>query len=136
MIGEEGEVVLTKDQEKRLRQMLLAQYEELKERLEQNDGFGLADNLAPEATGELSRYDNHPADLGTEQFEREKDLALAEQARRQLQEIEDALQVMDEGRYGLCQRCGAPIPYERLEAMPASLYCKEHAADHLASSNQ
>lgn len=125
--------MLTREQEEQLRQMLLAQYEEIKGRLDQNERFGLADNLAPDSTGELSRYDNHPADMGTEQFEREKDLALANQARRQLREIEEALQALDEGRYGICQTCGASIPFERLEALPTALYCKDHAADQFVS---
>ena len=41
-----------------------------------------------EASGELSSYDNHPGDLGTELFEREKDVALEIHEEDQLNEIE------------------------------------------------
>ena len=40
-----------------------------------------------------------------------------------LDEIEAALRLIDRGAYGLCSGCGAPIPYERLEAVPAARHC-------------
>ncbi|ACX52373.1 transcriptional regulator, TraR/DksA family [Ammonifex degensii KC4] len=76
-----------------------------------------------EAIGELSLADNHPADVGSELFERAKDLALREDALLKLQVIEDALRRLEEGTYGYCESCGAPIPRERLEAVPYTTLC-------------
>ena len=76
-----------------------------------------------EATGELSAYDQHPADLASELMERDTDFALKEQKRILLAEVEDALARMEAGTYGICDRCGQVIPEDRLEAYPTAHYC-------------
>src|SRR5690606_27890232 len=76
-----------------------------------------------EALGELSTYDNHPADTGDELFERSKDLGLRAHARRRIEAIDLALARMRRGDYGRCTRCGGPIPAARLEADPAAERC-------------
>ncbi|GAW92602.1 TraR/DksA C4-type zinc finger protein [Calderihabitans maritimus] len=81
------------------------------------------DKTLRDSVQELSAYDNHPADLGDELFERSKDLALRDRARLQLQKIDDALQRIEEGRYGYCENCGRPIPEERLEVVPETTLC-------------
>jgi len=40
-----------------------------------------------------------------------------------LSEIDSALQRLDEGSYGICERCAEPIPWERLEVLPMSRLC-------------
>jgi DnaK suppressor protein len=50
--------------------------------------------------------------------ERERDLALSAQAMQQVVEIDAALEKLDKGTYGRCERCGQPIPQERLRALP------------------
>lgn len=80
-----------------------------------------------ESIGELSSYDNHPADMGTELFEREKDLALHEHAESELSKVNSALEAMAEGLYGKCQVCKNDIPYERLKIVPYTTLCIEHA---------
>ncbi|WP_332690089.1 TraR/DksA C4-type zinc finger protein [Halalkalibacter lacteus] len=72
------------------------------------------------STGELSQYDNHPADTATDLYEREKDFALLEQLEREHEEIEHALAKFNHGTFGLCEATGEVIPYERLEANPAA----------------
>ena len=73
---------------------------------------------APES-GELNDYDpNHPADSATETFMHEQNIALAQNAKDILGRIERALQKLDEGTYGICDRTHKPIPVERLEAIP------------------
>lgn len=76
-----------------------------------------------DSVSELSSYDNHPADLGSEVFERSKDLALQDNALIQLQKIDDALEKIAKGTYGRCDICGKKIPWERLEAAPESTLC-------------
>lgn len=76
-----------------------------------------------ESVGELSSYDNHPADLGSETFEREKDLGLRDNANIILMKINDALDKIKKGTYGICDKCGKPISEERLTAVPYSTLC-------------
>ena len=62
----------------------------------------------------------------------EPDLAelLLVRCRVALDEIEEALRLIDQGGYGLCSVCGTAIPYERLEAVPAARRCVSCQAGH------
>lgn len=86
------------------------------------DDGGLGVSLS-ESMEELSSYDQHPADVGTEVFERSKDFALREDAMLKVQAIEHAQQRMANGNYGLCEVCGEKIPLERLQAVPYTTQC-------------
>ncbi|RNA69671.1 TraR/DksA C4-type zinc finger protein [Alteribacter keqinensis] len=99
---------------------------EVLKHLESMDKFGL-DQSMRDQTGEISNYDNHPADSGTELFERSKDLALHEQVKNHLQNINEALARIEAGTYGICEKTGTPIPAERLEANPLARTTIEHA---------
>jgi RNA polymerase-binding protein DksA len=77
--------------------------------------------------GELSDYDQHPADNATETFERERDLAVEDTAQVILRQSEAALKKIEDGTYGTCERCGKPITAARLEAIPYTPYCIEDA---------
>jgi DnaK suppressor protein len=72
-------------------------------------------------------YDENFADSGQVAAEQGENRALLGQLRDQLVEIERALHKLDEGTYGLCERCSGPIGEARLEAMPAARYCINHA---------
>lgn len=76
-----------------------------------------------DSIGELSSYDQHPADVASEVFERSKDLALREDARLKVRAIDDALNKLEQGDYGKCESCGAIIPTERLEVIPYTTRC-------------
>ena len=93
------------------------------------DEEGLTEQSENDSVGELSSYDQHQADMGTETFEREKDLSILEQVEAELADVEHALRRLDEGTYGTCEVCGKAIPDERLEAMPATRLCLEHQAE-------
>ena len=82
------------------------------------------DQSEGESVAELSSIDQHQADLGTETFEREKDLAIIESIEAELADVEHALRRLDEGTYGICEACGRPIDEERLEALPATRLCR------------
>ena len=73
-------------------------------------------------TGEMA-FDDEYADAGTATFERERDLSLENNVRDLLQKIEKALTRMDEGTYGICERCGKPIEKARLKALPYANLC-------------
>src|SRR5438093_11054534 len=80
-------------------------------------------------TGEAG-FDEEFADAGTATFERERDLSLVNNLRDLTERIDKALAKMDEGTYGLCDRCGKPIEKLRLKALPyASLCLKDKQAE-------
>lgn len=83
----------------------------------------LDDEREDVSIGELSGHDQHQADVGTETFEREKDLSILEQVEAELADVEHALRRLEEGTYGICEACGEPIGEERLQAMPAARFC-------------
>ncbi len=76
-----------------------------------------------ESIGELSVVDNHPADVGSELFERSKDLSLYDRHVKKLDQIDAALERIDQGIFGYCQSCNIAIPAERLDAVPYAQYC-------------
>ncbi|SEN55212.1 transcriptional regulator, TraR/DksA family [Amphibacillus marinus] len=80
-----------------------------------------------EYSTELSDYDNHPGDNGSDLYEREKEMALTEHERVELAAIEHSLTRMNNGKYGTCVTCGSTINPERLEAVPTTQFCIEHA---------
>jgi len=75
------------------------------------------------SAGNLSDVPVHPADLGTENFDEELDLALVENQEQLLAEIDDALARIERGTYGRCENCYRKISKERLEAVPYARYC-------------
>jgi RNA polymerase-binding transcription factor DksA len=68
--------------------------------------------------GNLSHMPIHMADLGTDTFDQDFMLGLAENERRRLREIDEALQRIHNGTYGVCVMTGKPIPKARLDAKP------------------
>jgi len=63
------------------------------------------------------------ADTGTKTFEREQEITLANNILERITQVERALERLDEGGYGWCERCGNPIPVERLAAFPSATLC-------------
>lgn len=116
---------MTEEQRMKLKDQLLAEKRRLENRLRKNRNYGLEQGMN-DSIGELSGYDNHPGDIGTELFERGKDLALNEADEARLKRINRALERMEKGEYGICDVCGREIPVERLEALPETAHCVEH----------
>jgi len=104
------------------RQQLKQERDQIVERLDDTDSYGLARPMN-DAVSELSGYDNHPGDLGSEMFEREKDLSLRDADNSRLQNIDEAMDRIENGTYGSCARCGADIAEERLAISPEARYC-------------
>jgi len=93
------------------------------------------DESQDESTGELNSLDQHLADRASDTFEREKDRSIGEGLAEKLGEIDAALARMEEGEYGICQVCGREIADERLEAVPATRFCREHAGSPAPESD-
>ncbi len=104
------------------KERLLEEKHRLEKELEESESFNLNDSLR-DSVHELSSYDNHPGDLGSETFEREKDLALKMNLGEFYQRINDALKSIEDGKYGICEDCGMEIDLERLEAVPDTTLC-------------
>jgi len=89
------------------------------------DDDHLSDQTEQDSLSELSSVDQHQADMGTETFEREKDLSILEAIEAELADVEHALRRLDEGTYGTCEACGRLIDDERLQALPAARLCRD-----------
>lgn len=72
-------------------------------------------------------FDENFADSGQVQAEQNEQQTLAASLREQLDDVERALARMDDGTYGTCEVCGTAINDARLEAMPATSLCIDHA---------
>ncbi|MFE9498112.1 TraR/DksA family transcriptional regulator [Streptomyces collinus] len=67
--------------------------------------------------------DEHDPEGGTTAFERAHVAALMAQTREHLEELDRALERLEQGRYAQCEDCGGTIPPERLEIRPAATTC-------------
>ncbi len=72
-------------------------------------------------------YDGNFADSAQVAAERGENRVLFDQLRKDLDDIEKALARMDDGTYGTCEVCGNAIGAARLEVMPATSLCIDHA---------
>jgi len=77
--------------------------------------------------GNLSNLPIHMADIGTDTYDQDFMLGLAETERERLREIDDALRRIADKTYGVCQMTSKPIPKTRLEAKPWAKYTIEAA---------
>ena len=102
------------------REVLLAERARARERVAalEREFAGLA-----EAASSAGTDDEHDPEGATLAFERQHAAALLEAAREQVAAAEAALRRLDEGRYGVCERCGQPIGAERLAARPTASTC-------------
>ena len=91
-------------------------------------GEAVNGTLDGDALSELSLGDQHPADLGTEMFEREKDMSILDRVDTALTDVERALKRLEAGAYGACEACGRDIPPARLEIKPEARFCVDDQA--------
>jgi RNA polymerase-binding transcription factor DksA len=82
-----------------------------------------------ERAGEISLYRFHPADIGSEEHEQEKDFMITSMEGGRLYQIDEALNRLykDPENFGRCARCDKDIEWERLEVIPETTLCAEHA---------
>jgi len=81
-----------------------------------------------EVASEQGDYDQHPADMASETFERAKDLSILIGMAAKIADIDRALERLAAGSYGVCEACGQPIGEARLEAWPAARFCRADQA--------
>ena len=76
-----------------------------------------------EASGDISGYTYHMADVATDTYDREFSLGLASNERKFIYELDDALKKIEDGTFGICEECKSPIAKTRLKAVPYARLC-------------
>ncbi|NLJ60471.1 MAG: hypothetical protein GX338_05935 [Firmicutes bacterium] len=109
------------------RDRLLSEKARLKQRIESLEGKkeGGIRQAMKDSIGELSLYDNHPADVSSELFERGKDIKLCEDAKILLKRVDEAIDLINRDEYGTCQHCGRDIEKDRLGLLPYTCLCSQ-----------
>jgi RNA polymerase-binding protein DksA len=73
-------------------------------------------------SGEISRYSYHLGDTASLSYGREFSMGLAERQQKYLEQVDEALERIENNTYGICKVTGEIIPKERLEAVPVAKY--------------
>lgn len=107
---------------KRIRETLVNEKAQILEDLIRLKG-GSANKSIKDASGDLSGYTFHMADMATDLYDREFSLELAEGERQRLFDLDDAIKRVDAGTYGKCDKCSDPITKQRLKVMPQAQFC-------------
>jgi len=76
-----------------------------------------------EASGDISGYTYHMADVATDNYDREFSLGLASNDRQDLYELDDAMKRIEDGSFGVCEDCNSIISKVRLKAVPYARLC-------------
>lgn len=122
--GKKPKSPFNKRQLEKFRQILLDKRREL---------FGDVSMMEKEAlkggSGSLSNLPQHMAEQGSDAYDQSLSLDLAAADRRLIKEIDDALERINNGTYGLCERSKKPIRAERLEELPWARYSIEAARE-------
>jgi DnaK suppressor protein len=82
-----------------------------------------------DASGDISAFTSHPADISTESDEREKVASLITRETQNLKELDAALERIRDASYGKCDTCGGDIPPARLQALPFATLCVKCQAE-------
>jgi YteA family regulatory protein len=121
---------MEKNKLRHFKDLLLKEREEVLNTLKNRGENEFSTNLKDEID-ELSMYDNHPGDIGTETFQMEMKYALETHEKEELKNVEEALKKIDKGGYGICEFCGTSILKERLEFLPSAKLCSKCADKRL-----
>ncbi|MFA5251673.1 MAG: TraR/DksA C4-type zinc finger protein [Phycisphaerae bacterium] len=115
---------LTPDEIEKFKAQLLAKRDEI-----MNNVTHMEDETLRKQRSDLSNMPIHLADAGTDTFELENTLGLVGSERKLLQEIDDALERIENDTYGICEGgTEHPIPKVRLKAIPWTRYCVKCAS--------
>jgi len=112
---------LTKKDLQRFKERLLTEKKRVLEEVGDIQHENLKTSIADQS-GENSRYSYHLGDTASLAYGREFSMGLAERQQKYLEQIDEALQRIQEGTYGICLVTGEAIPIERLEEVPVAKY--------------
>ncbi len=111
---------LTKEELELMKNRLLERKKELLK-----DIADILEKEAKEEYQELIDAMREDGDIAAAELQESTILALAEIKAKEVQQIDEALERIKNGEYGICIDCEDWIPPARLEAMPYALRCKE-----------
>jgi RNA polymerase-binding protein DksA len=114
-------MTLSKDQLKHFRQLLITERAKFA-----NEIRSIAQDASKsprEASGDLSGYTVHMADMSADTYERELSMNMVSNEQEILYQIDDALKRLDDGSFGICQQCSQPITMSRLKVVPYASLC-------------
>jgi len=114
-----------KEELEKYNKMLLKKKEEMLKEMRgvQKDSLSTSPR---DASGDLSAYTFHMADVATDSFDREFSLSIATNVQQKiLYAIEEALKRIEDKAFGICAGCEKPIAKQRLMAMPWANLCIE-----------
>ena len=114
-------MALSKEQLKQFRQLLITDRAKLAGEIK---SIAQEASKSPrEASGDLSAYTLHMADMAADTYDRELSMSIVSTEQEVLYEIDDALKRLDDGSFGVCQSCSEPITMSRLKAVPYASLC-------------
>ena len=114
-------IAFNKDQIKQFRQLLITERAKLAEEIR---AIAQDASKSPrEASGDLSAYTLHMADMAADTYDRELSMNIVSSEQELLYQIDDALKRLDDGSFGLCQQCNESITMSRLKAVPYASLC-------------
>lgn len=121
--GRKSKTSLTPAEIEKFKALLLAKRSEILDNVTH-----MEDETLRKQRSDLSNMPIHLADAGTDTFELENTLGLVGSERKLLQEIDDALERIENNTYGICEGGAEPISKARLKAIPWARYCVKCAS--------
>ncbi|MDH7598109.1 MAG: TraR/DksA C4-type zinc finger protein [Sedimentisphaerales bacterium] len=115
---------LTKEELEYFRSLLMQKRQEILSNVKAME----EETLKRERT-DLSNMPLHMGDIGSDTFELDNALTLVDSERQLLEEIDEALERIEQGTYGICLGSGRPISKKRLQAIPWTKYSIEYATE-------
>lgn len=109
---------INEQRQARLKEMLLEQKRHMWKELRED--------LFQSAAGSISSQFEIPQDPGEQSildYLEDMQLSVADIRRQQLTQLDEAVAKLERGTYGICEKCGAEIPEERLRIMPFATHC-------------
>lgn len=113
---------LTRKELGEFRKILLKRKEEIDDEIKHISDDTLKKSQK-DASGDISGYTYHMADVATDNYDREFSLGLASNDRKSLFELNDALKKVEDGTFGICEDCKRLITKVRLKAVPQARLC-------------
>jgi len=113
---------MEKAQKSKIKDILLKMREDIIAKVRNIEKESLSQSQR-DASGDLSGYSFHMADVASDNFEREMSLGLAANEREMLYQIDNALKRLHEKDFGKCESCGKEISIKRLLALPYATLC-------------
>jgi RNA polymerase-binding protein DksA len=112
---------LTKRELDHFKKKLLEERKKVLEEVGDLQSNNLKQSIADQS-GEVSRYSYHLGDTASLSYGREFSMGLAERQQKYLEQVDQALERIEDGTYGICLVTKEVIPVERLEAVPVAKY--------------